>query len=112
MRGLSLLLLVVLSANGANQELLKEGLEDAEASPSKDVVRLESKWVRITKKQFEPTLRDVAYGPYERNKLDFWRAESPSPTPLVFYIHGGGWGGGSKEENKGPSLNLLKHGVT
>ena len=106
------MLLVVLSANGANQDLRKEVLEDAEAAPSKDAVRLESKWVKISKKKFEPTLRDVAYGPHERNKLDFWKAESPSPTPLVFYIHGGGWGSGSKEENKGPYLNLLNQGVS
>jgi acetyl esterase/lipase len=28
--------------------------------------------------------------------LDFWRAESPRPTPLVFHIHGGGWVNGDK----------------
>jgi hypothetical protein len=68
--------------------------------------------VKIVKKKFEPTLRDVSYGPHDRNKLDFWKAESAEPTPLVFYIHGGGWGAGSKESNKGPFLNLLKDGVS
>ena len=29
--------------------------------------------------------------------LDFWKADSPKPTPLAFVIHGGGWQGGSKE---------------
>ena len=77
-----------------------------------DSMLLEGKWVKVSKKKFEPTLRDIAYGPHERNKLDFWKAESTTPTPLVFYIHGGGWGGGSKEENKGPYLNLLKNGVS
>ena len=70
-----------------------------------------NKKVEIRKK-IEPTFRDVEYGPYERNKLDFWKAESKTPTPLVFYIHGGGWGGGSKETNDGPYLNLLKQGVS
>ncbi|MFB3829256.1 MAG: alpha/beta hydrolase [Bryobacteraceae bacterium] len=30
--------------------------------------------------------------------LDFWKAKSVKPTPLVIYIHGGGFRGGSKEE--------------
>lgn len=77
-----------------------------------DSVLLEGKWVKISKKTVEPTLRDVEYGPHERNKLDFWKAESTTPTPLVFYIHGGGWGAGSKEENKGPYLNLLNNAVS
>lgn len=45
----------------------------------------------------EPTLSGVQYGDHNRHVLDFWRAESESPTPLVFVIHGGGWTGGSKE---------------
>jgi len=45
----------------------------------------------------KPTLANVRYGPHERHVLDFWRAESAAPTPLVFVIHGGGWQGGEKE---------------
>jgi len=45
----------------------------------------------------KPTLASVRYGPHERHVLDFWRAESAAPTPLVFVIHGGGWTGGEKE---------------
>ncbi|NDH00710.1 MAG: alpha/beta hydrolase, partial [Opitutae bacterium] len=44
-----------------------------------------------------PTLSEVAYGSHERHVLDFWKAKSDKPTPLVFVIHGGGWSGGSKE---------------
>jgi len=44
-----------------------------------------------------PTQAAVAYGSHERHVLDFWKAESDKPTPLVFVIHGGGWQGGSKE---------------
>jgi acetyl esterase/lipase len=43
-----------------------------------------------------PDLADVAYGPHERNVLDLWQAKSDSPTPLVVYIHGGGFRGGDK----------------
>ncbi|MBL9188839.1 MAG: alpha/beta hydrolase [Opitutaceae bacterium] len=46
--------------------------------------------------QRTPTLANVAYGTHERQVLDFWRAESATPTPLVFHIHGGGWVNGDK----------------
>jgi hypothetical protein len=45
----------------------------------------------------KPTLSEVPYGTHERHVLDFWKAKSDKPTPLVFVIHGGGWKGGSKE---------------
>jgi len=45
----------------------------------------------------KPTIAGVKYGDHERHVIDFWKAESDSPTPLVFIIHGGGWTGGSKE---------------
>ena len=46
--------------------------------------------------QRAPTLANVAYGSHERQVLDFWRAESATPTPLVLHIHGGGWVAGDK----------------
>lgn len=45
----------------------------------------------------KPTLSEISYGEHERHILDFWKAESSIPTPLVFVIHGGGWSGGDKE---------------
>lgn len=44
-----------------------------------------------------PTQANVTYGPHERHVLDFWKADSPTATPLVFVIHGGGWMGGDKD---------------
>lgn len=45
----------------------------------------------------EPTVADFAYGrDSERQRLDFWRAESDEPTPVVLMIHGGGWVFGDK----------------
>jgi acetyl esterase/lipase len=45
-----------------------------------------------------PTVADYAYGTEsERQKFDFWKAESAAPTPLVLLIHGGGWVNGQKE---------------
>jgi len=43
-----------------------------------------------------PTLANVAYGEHERQVLDFYKAESSRPTPLLFFIHGGGWVSGDK----------------
>lgn len=43
-----------------------------------------------------PTQADVPYGKHERQVIDFYQAKSDTPTPLVFYIHGGGWVNGSK----------------
>ncbi|NQT41339.1 MAG: alpha/beta hydrolase [Planctomycetes bacterium] len=44
-------------------------------------------------------LIDVAYGNHPRQVLDFYQAKSDQPTPVVFYIHGGGWQGGDKKTN-------------
>ncbi len=43
-----------------------------------------------------PTMAKVAYGTHPRQVLDFYQAKSDKPTPVVFYIHGGGWRAGDK----------------
>jgi len=43
-----------------------------------------------------PTIENVAYGPHERHKLDLWQAPANSPTPLLIFIHGGGFVIGDK----------------
>ncbi len=42
------------------------------------------------------TFAKVAYGKHERQVLDFYQAKSDKPTPMVLYIHGGGWQAGDK----------------
>jgi len=42
------------------------------------------------------TFANAKYGPHERNTFDIWLAKSAKPTPLVIYIHGGGFTGGDK----------------
>jgi len=44
-----------------------------------------------------PRMTDVTYGDHERQVLDFYQAKSDKPTPVVFFIHDGGWGANSKE---------------
>jgi acetyl esterase/lipase len=47
-----------------------------------------------------PTLRDVSYGGLRSQTMDVYlpAAVDPDSTPIVFYIHGGGWFAGNKEE--------------
>ena len=45
-----------------------------------------------------PDLANVAYGPHTRNVLDLWKAKSDRPTPLVVFIHGGGFRNGDKAD--------------
>ena len=51
-----------------------------------------------------PTKSDVAYGPHPRNVLDFYKAESKDPTPLIIFIHGGGFVAGDKQGVPPPIL--------
>ena len=41
---------------------------------------------------------DVRYGDAERNLFDIFLPDCDGPTPLVIYIHGGGFTGGDKED--------------
>src|SRR5687767_773538 len=54
----------------------------------------------------KPTHADVAYGDDPRQVLDFYQAKSEKPTPLLFFVHGGGWLGGDKRtfNDMGPYL--------
>ncbi len=62
----------------------------------------------------QPTLSAVRYGDHERHILDFWKAPSDTPTPLVFVIHGGAWRNGSKERISRfvDTADLLKEGIS
>ncbi|WP_411847416.1 alpha/beta hydrolase [Roseibacillus persicicus] len=62
----------------------------------------------------EPTNENVRYGPEHRNVLDFWKAPSDKPTPVVISIHGGGWNGGDKVQLHSfvDSAKLLESGIS
>ncbi|MEW6357669.1 MAG: alpha/beta hydrolase fold domain-containing protein [Planctomycetota bacterium] len=51
-----------------------------------------------------PDFADVPYGPHERNVLDFWKAKSDTPTPVLVFFHGGGFRGGDKK-----GVNMFLH---
>ena len=44
------------------------------------------------------TFENEKYGSHVRNNFDIWLAKSNEPTPLVIYIHGGGFVGGDKSK--------------
>lgn len=50
--------------------------------------------------------KNISYGPDGKNTLDLWIADSKSNSPFVIYIHGGGFGAGSK--NAAYSKNNFK----
>jgi acetyl esterase/lipase len=58
------------------------------------------------------TAADVPYGKHPKQVLSFWKAESDKPTPLLFYIHGGGWMGGNRTEAGGLLPIMLKNGIS
>ncbi|MBN2635420.1 MAG: alpha/beta hydrolase [Prolixibacteraceae bacterium] len=60
------------------------------------------------------TFADEKYGPHQRNNFDIWLAKSDHPTPLVIYIHGGGFVGGDKSKYFASEdlVRFLEHGVS
>lgn len=60
----------------------------------------------------EPTLRDVAYGNHPRQTLDFWRAKSDQPAPILVFIHGGGWRNGHRSRVGSLVRQCLDSGIS
>lgn len=59
-----------------------------------------------------PDIREMRYGPHFRQTIDFYKAKSDKPTPLVVSIHGGGWTGASKAQMLPPVTALLSRGIS
>lgn len=58
-----------------------------------------------------PTKANVSYGPHPKQVLDFWQAKSDQTTPLLFFIHGGGWMTGDKA-NPDFLAKCLENGIS
>jgi acetyl esterase/lipase len=58
------------------------------------------------------TAANVPYGTHPRQVLDFWRAPSDHPTPLVLLIHGGGWVNGDKSGYRHGVKRYLDAGIS
>lgn len=60
-----------------------------------------------------PTLADVSYGKHPKQVLHFWKAQSDQPTPVLFFIHGGGWMNGNRMSGLAAMLpDFLKQGIS
>lgn len=61
-----------------------------------------------------PTFENFKYGPHERNVLDLWQAKSDRPTPLLIFIHGGGFINGDKGQMRNSNVvnTCLQSGVS
>ena len=63
----------------------------------REIAETEAKaWLAAHPALPNPTHYDVAYGTHPKQLLHFWKAESDKPTPVLFFIHGGGWMGGGR----------------
>jgi acetyl esterase/lipase len=70
-----------------------------------------SVWAQARKP--DPDVANAKYGPHARNVLDLWKAPSDKPTPLVVFIHGGGFRAGDKSNLPPALLNgCLKAGIS
>lgn len=58
------------------------------------------------------TLANVPYGGHQRQVLDFYKAESARPAPLVIFIHGGGWVAGDKNLHGVRMQQCLAEGIS
>ncbi len=68
---------------------------------------------RSTDPRMAPTIADYSYGDHPRHVLDFYRADADEPTPLVVFIHGGGFTRGDKRTiNQQALAELLDAGIS
>ncbi len=63
-------------------------------------------------KKLAPTHANVSYGTHAANVIDIWIAEGEGPRPLLVYIHGGGWIGGTKNRNAANVTPFLDKGIS
>jgi acetyl esterase/lipase len=62
-----------------------------------------------------PTHYDVSYGPHPKQLIHFWQAKSKDgkPTPMLLFIHGGGWMAGARLSGLSTMLNeILDSGIS
>lgn len=126
-----LLTLVILSvaacavAQQVTPEMLKRLLDsNPEADTNKDGKLSEDEFRALKQRLPEgadarramarkPSFTNIRYGPHERNVLDFWKAESKEPAPVLVFIHGGGFVAGDKaHRNPGDIDGCLAAGIS
>jgi len=86
----------VLTMNEARAYMTRmaRGDKGQDKAPSKGSKKI--KTVKTTDKDGTTTIINAKYGSHERQVMDLWLPKSDKPTPIVMYIHGGGFVGGDK----------------
>jgi len=86
----------VLTLNEARAYMARrlQGDKGPDKGPSEGSRKIETR--RTTGKDGTTTITNAKYGPHQRNVMDLWLPKSDKPTPIVMYIHGGGFVGGDK----------------
>ena len=74
--------------------------------------KTKKQWGKAETSLAEKTHLNVKYGKHERNVLDIWLVKSDKPTPVVIYIHGGGFKGGDKRKGLRFRDDYLKAGIS
>lgn len=57
-------------------------------------------------------VRDIAFGPGPRDRLDVYRPKSGKPGPVVVFLYGGSWNSGSRSIYTFAGSALASHGYT
>jgi acetyl esterase/lipase len=92
--------------------------EDASTFMGEFVFAGETVTCRVDRTEYEitidpvPDIREMKYGPHFRHSINFYRAKSDQPTPLVLNIHGGGWGALDKSAAQISFRQLLRAGIS
>lgn len=101
-------LLAVLAMLGACRPLTADTVDSAHLvpNPGADAV-IASADIRIT-----PAARidDLAYGPVETQRLDLLLPAGPGPHPVIIYLHGGGWSGGTRTDLSPDAAAMVDRG--
>ena len=90
-------------------QAVKEPAAPPKEDPSKSKGQAETK--AAPHYSVPPTFSNVPYGKHPRQVLDFFKADTAEPAPLVVHIHGGGWVNGDKV-GVGDLKKLLDHGIS
>jgi acetyl esterase/lipase len=67
---------------------------------------------RIEPKSQVEIVRDVAFGPGEKDRLDVYRPKCGKPGPVVVFFYGGSWDSGSRSIYTFVGAALAAHGYT
>jgi acetyl esterase/lipase len=79
----------------------------------REIERAEAKKALASAVIPNPTHYNVSYGPHPKQLIHFWQAKSEQPTPLLLFIHGGGWMNGGRLNGLTSMLDeLLAKGIS